>query len=183
MYPDYYTNSLISDSNNPVYFQRYCRKKNQGNTGQNKYFLVAEYQLNPNQSTSATIDISELFACCSYYVPRTSFTGPSWCLLGINARCGDPNNSFYCEGRYLTPKMDDIDFYLKHDAMGTYGHRIRLYAYTVEYYTEILLQSLNFGAVPSSQRLKRIMYTEETEQTKEEIESSGGDALKIITTL
>lgn len=101
-------------------------------------------------------------------------------LLGINARCGDPNNSFYFEGRYLTPKMDDIEFYLKHDAMGIYGHKIRLYAYTVEYYTEILLQSLNFGAVPSAQRLKRIMYTEETEQTKEEIESSGGDPLKEI---
>lgn len=80
MYPNYYIDSLVSDSNNPVYFQRYCRKKNQGNTGQNKYFLVAEYQLNPNQSTSATIDISELFACCSYYVPRASFTGPSWCF-------------------------------------------------------------------------------------------------------
>ena len=43
MYPNYYIDSLVSDSNNPVYFQRYCRKKTQGNTGQNKYFLVAEY--------------------------------------------------------------------------------------------------------------------------------------------
>lgn len=126
-------------------------KQSTGNTGNNTYILLAEYQVN-----AANQDFAEIYCATSNHVPHDTY-GSNSMLFELSMRTGTSSLNYF-NIRYLTPPLQGIQICASIQGSGV-NLTVDVYAYCVDSWTEVKFNVISEDRNP--ERITRVLYTDQ----------------------